>query len=967
MKLIFFFVSLVSAVDYIVHPSGGGGRCHNCFTLQFYLKNETEYFTNHSSFQFLAGSHFLNTPLSLINVHNVSLWGTGDIVILEEGALNCRNTLGITLDSLHFWNNISIYRDSVIVFSDSDELFIRSTKFEISGRINLEITSSRAIIANSTFISSTVIIRTSEVKFIDATFYNNSEDSAVYSSSSRITFFGSFSVTECRSPTGAISFINSSLEVTGNLSFYANQGGAMYLDEDSLLKLKSPVIVSFINNSAAEFGGAIYVQDNDLTNFRLCKKPHSSEVYNISCFFEVEYTTTSATGIKMKFQDNKAIAGSSLYGGALDLCKVQVNGVLQDISGIQFFKNISSFSGNETISSNPMNLCICSSESTTSCQSEYQIELIPGQKFNVSLTAIGQLNTTQTDIGVINVYKVPHQLVIVSDNSLKVGCNNVTFQVLSRTNNSFFSLWHIYPYGCTLGYVNIGLQLQKCPNGFVLSEDACVCEKAMEDWEHVKCDVQTGLIENGGDYWISPFFNNDTYVGVTWYEVCPTGYCKRLSQTPPALMNFSVAKSSNSQCAHNHTGVLCGACEDGCSLYLGSLKCKRCKNTYLSFVVLFGFGGVSLVAILLSLHMTVASGTLNGLIFYANIINVHRDVFFPLEESELKVNPLTIFISWLNLDFGFSVCFYEGLDAIQYMWLQFAFPVYLWVITAVIILSAKHSSRVSRLLGSNPVAVLDTVVLMSYTKVLQTVLAILTCANLKNSDGSHRKVWLMDGNVAIFEDRQHIILATGAVFVTCFLLIPYSLLLTFGYRLQAYSDRSSFQWFNKVTPLLDAYYAPLNKTTRCWPGLMLVARIGLFLSYLLNSRNLMVIISVTFSATVVYPLKIYKNFYLDILEASFFLNLGILCAGTYHVKIFGGDQSKLTNICTGVALAEFAGIVIFHMCVRFNLMTFLRNCFCMKYFQSKCHRARNEAVTEVMPVLQESDYSNYREPLLGPD
>ena len=46
-------------------------------------------------------------------------------------------------------------------------------------------------------------------------------------------------------------------------------------------------------------------------------------------------------------------------------------------------------------------------------------------------------------------------------------------------------------------------------------------------------------------------------------------------------------------------------------------------------MVLFVVAGVALIALLLALHMTVAAGTLNGLILYANIVNVHRDIFPP--------------------------------------------------------------------------------------------------------------------------------------------------------------------------------------------------------------------------------------------------------------------------------------------------------------------------------------------------
>ena len=143
------------------------------------------------------------------------------------------------------------------------------------------------------------------------------------------------------------------------------------------------------------------------------------------------------------------------------------------------------------------------------------------------------------------------------------------------------------------------------------------------------------------------------------------------------------------------------------------------------------------------------------------------------------------------------------------------------------------------------------------------------------------KVWILDGNVTYFTGK-HIVLATAAICVVIFLLFPYVFLLTFGYRLQAYSDRRGFRWFNKLTPLLDAYYAPYNKTTRYWTGLMLMVRIGLFLGYVLSSDNLVAVSSV-FSAIAIasWLLKgVYRYSYLNALEASFILTLCVLSAGS---------------------------------------------------------------------------------------
>ena len=160
---------------------------------------------------------------------------------------------------------------------------------------------------------------------------------------------------------------------------------------------------------------------------------------------------------------------------------------------------------------------------------------------------------------------------------------------------------------------------------------------------------------------------------------------------------------------------------------------------------MFALAGVALIASLLLLHMTVADGTINGLILYENIINIIKDIIF--SQHNLHPNPLTIFLSWLNLDFGIRTCFYRGLNYYSYTWLQFVFPFYLWLLVGLIILVCRYSSRATNLFGSNPVAVLATVVLMSYSKLLHTSQQVLSYVTIYYSDGTQEKRWKIDPNL----------------------------------------------------------------------------------------------------------------------------------------------------------------------------------------------------------------------------
>ena len=64
--------------------------------------------------------------------------------------------------------------------------------------------------------------------------------------------------------------------------------------------------------------------------------------------------------------------------------------------------------------------------------------------------------------------------------------------------------------------------------------------------------------------------------------------------------------------------------------------------------------GIAVVIFMLTLNLTVAVGTLNEILFYANIVAANADIYFIRFLS--SNNIVTVFISWLNLDIGFDVC-----------------------------------------------------------------------------------------------------------------------------------------------------------------------------------------------------------------------------------------------------------------------------------------------------------------------
>ena len=242
-----------------------------------------------------------------------------------------------------------------------------------------------------------------------------------------------------------------------------------------------------------------------------------------------------------------------------------------------------------------------------------------------------------------------------------------------------------------------------CPVGFQsYSENDganCTCECDKDITQYIgECDIHNWTFVkrcNSTNVWISSI-SKDEYVV---YPNCPYDYC--ISSCPNVRFTFNQTNDSGSdaQCAFNRSKLLCGSCKPGLSLSLGTSQCLQCPKHWPAYFVLItlaaAIAGVALVAVLLVLNMTVAVGTLNGLIFYANILSANKNILLPIQQSN---NFIAIMVSWINMDFGIDCCYIEGMDMYAKMWLQLAFPLYVYILVAMTIVSS-YSSTFSKLFG----------------------------------------------------------------------------------------------------------------------------------------------------------------------------------------------------------------------------------------------------------------------------
>ena len=397
--------------------------------------------------------------------------------------------------------------------------------------------------------------------------------------------------------------------------------------------------------------------------------------------------------------------------------------------------------------------------------------------------------------------------------------------------------------------------------------------------------------------------------GVMFHPNCPIGYCLGHD------IRFT-SNSSESQCEPHRSGLLCGDCEEGYSLTLGYGKCLKCSNTYLLLILPLAVAGLLMVALLFALHLTVAEGSINGLIFYANVLGMNHAVLFSRTVSGYSY--LHMFLAWLNLELGISTCLFDGLDGYTETWLQFVFPVYLWMIVlAIIQVYSKFPALAIKLGGENAVAVLSTLMLLSYTKLQRTVVTIMSFTELKYPDGVIHYVWLYDANVEFFRGK-HLYLGIAGILVLVFLIVPYTLCLAFFQQLQACSNRRPFLWVNKLKPVFDAYAGPYNDKYRFWTGMLLVARTLMIILFTANTGgsvdlNLLITSVVSGALLLANSNGVYKKWPYNYLESFFYLQLVVFSAGVAYAKLTHGNIAAVVDTSFALTLVAFIAVLAYHV------------------------------------------------------
>ena len=406
---------------------------------------------------------------------------------------------------------------------------------------------------------------------------------AIYLSESRIYFEMETNITsnEAGSFGGGIHAITSSFIVKSIVHFVQNKakssGGGVSLRHSKIYDNvtnevgETHTVINFVSNQATS-GGALYVdfdQDND-SILDVCSEEYSS---SNGCFFQNVSDAFAITFDKNHASDK----GDNLFGGLLDRCTIITNTNQSQFvrNGVARFNSISNHTNIETISSKPLQVCLCE-DGSPKCHIKLKSAHVKHKdKLVLQLVAVDQVqNPVSTTIKTnVEGFKLSTDQ---ASQPIDTACSELKYHITAPPradpyDATIFADGPCKDIGISKLVINIRVVPCTCPPGFQVDVGnktcACTCDQSLLHFiPNLECDLEQYSVKKDGVSWISVTDSNESEYRYLYFPYCPVSYCQSPSKS--VHVNLSQVNGSDAQCSDNHSGLLCGKCRPHYSLSL---------------------------------------------------------------------------------------------------------------------------------------------------------------------------------------------------------------------------------------------------------------------------------------------------------------------------------------------------------------------------------------------------------------
>ena len=641
---------------------------------------------------------------------------------------------------------------------------------------------------------------------------------------------------------GVADFRSCDAEFTNNTGV---QGGAIALIGTSSMIIGQDYdcTMNFTQNHASDSGGAIYSSLVDEHDFSMSK----------TCFIQhLPVTVVSKWNTSFIFQGNWAKNyGHSIYSTSLLPCQVNCsNNQTAESSSFIFTscaRDIFRFLNNTMENQIATDVARFESE-------ENEFHLIPGKKYILNVLYVDDMNQTvnssvrasidSVDRGTL---KVDEAFSYVSGNSIKLlGENGASGKLLIQT------------VSLRKNSIVVNVTLSQCPPGFRLEENECKCD-AHSYIGLTRCSndqFQTYLLQG---FWAG-YVSNRSEIIVFATTLCPLGFCN-YNKSGTILLPQNSSKLDNLLCGPNRTGILCGNCTSGRTVYYNSpfYSCRvaeLCKYGWLFYLLSELVPVTILFIIVLTFNISFTSGGINGFILFSQLLDTLLLDGSGAIEIPSKIHSISLgyhlFYGLFSLNFfniePLSFCLWNGATVLDVLAFKYVTIAYSLVLIVSVIMFMRHCAP--KLLGKHyKISVLrnsvihgiSAFVMVCYAQCVKVSLHILYRKVLQGRNGEQvypTRVWL-SGEIEYFS-RQHMSYAVLAIlFLTTVGIVPPVLLIAYpllnkimafcrvdeSYPVVSLSKKIPIY---KLKPLLDSFQGCFKDDLRFFAGLYFLYRwIGL--------------------------------------------------------------------------------------------------------------------------------------------
>ena len=422
------------------------------------------------------------------------------------------------------------------------------------------------------------------------------------------------------------------------------------------------------------------------------------------------------------------------------------------------------------------------------------------------------------------------------------------------------------------------VNLSACYPGFVYgaSDKMCVCYG-----KNISiCVGNKAMVKHG--YWIG------VWKGRFTATFCPYGYCNFDDCNSNGYCKLSHIQDK--QCSHSRAGAACSKCVSGHVLSFDSNYCvhkNSCSAGMTALIIisslLYWIIMVAVIVLLMHFNFQVGSGYIYGIVYFYSVVDI-------LLEDNLYLSNygvfrfVTILSSFAKLTPQFlgTICFVDDDEwgGIDQQFFHYIHPVIVILILMLLTLAAKYSLKLSNLIRRGIIRAICLVLLLAYTSVASTSLALLRPLIFQDLDGVYTYA---SPHKRYFEGR-HIFYGCTAL-ICIFIVIGFPLVLIMEPFISYKID------FSRIRPLLDQYQGCFRDNRRVFAAFYLLCRLAIL--------------------TVVYAEN--SNYY----NRFFMLNVVCIVIAMIHSSVMPYKNSNL-NALDGVILLTAVFIVALNLAFSFT-------------------------------------------------